>query len=158
MADPENDIVPEVNAVDADKQGASFVKNTLIPACCFFGFFGCLIGAMMWFTWIGPGTSECDRAYHYESVERWMDSENAEHFYPLLKKAMEDGVLTGWEWDEMDELDDDLELLKDKSAFLDMWDKNKDRWAKGDFRTKNQIADAAQAEALKNAENEDPAA
>ncbi len=87
-----------------------------------------------------------------------MDSENAEHFYPLLKKAMEDGVLTGWEWDEMDELDDDLELLKDKSAFLDMWDKNKDRWAKGDFRTKNQIADAAQAEALKNAENEDPAA
>lgn len=94
----------------------------------------CLICSGMWFfvVWL-PSRCEIRYGYKYEKIVRWMEGSDAEHYWPTLKKAMADGVITRGEYNELEAIETNLDLLRGKSAFLKFYQERKDYWEKGHF-------------------------
>ena len=100
---------------------------------------GCGIGlifVMNFILWLQfdyfPGKTEIDRPYQYSRIKTLMESEDVEHYWPTLNKAMEDGKIQNSEYDQLMEIEDNLSLILHKAAFLALWTSKKEQW-KEDF-------------------------
>lgn len=80
-----------------------------------------------------PNQQPIARGYQYKQIQKWMESDDAIHFWPTLKKSMQDGIVTKGEYNELKEIERTLDLQRESAAFLRFYKERKEYWEKDWF-------------------------
>ena len=93
------------------------MKQVIMAVVAAVVFFGGYIMAMDYFIVYLPSQEEISDGYRYKYITEWMEGEDAHHFLPTINKAMEDGVMQEFEYDQLREIEDSLTFKREKSKF-----------------------------------------
>jgi hypothetical protein len=123
----------EVNLAGKPISVVGVCFSLLTTIFCIGLFSSCLFGGLWFFTDYLPSQKECNRGYQFHAIERWMEGDDAQYFWPTLKEAMEDGVLQNYEYEKLDQINDNLDLERGRTSFMKLYNERKDHWEKGYF-------------------------
>lgn len=67
------------------------------------------------------GTEVQAKSFDYSKLERLLTSEDAKYYYPTIKRAYKDSIITNGEMDEIRDIEENLDLLRNKHSFNNFW-------------------------------------